>query len=181
MKYKPPPPPKGSSVVDLNKHVAEGNGLYSPEVKGKKRGGPLHWSLDELIEYRQNGTRPHHIPDPVMLEQLGAMGVSLANAMGLFGVLPEHSTARKDCVDAWNVGRSRVGARVRASLLNDALENDNITAKIHLDKVFSGEKAGDTNIQVNVNTDTNLSEVSTEDLLNVTFTSSDDKKDDTDI
>ena len=150
--------------------------FYSPEGKGKKKFGLLDWSLDELIAYRQNGTPPMRIPDPDLLYKLGSIGVSMKNCCDIFNVSQDKFYQNMDWVENWNRGRAECGAQIRASIVEDALEKDNLMAKIYIDKIIGGDKENATAlIQVNVNGE--LAQVSTEDLLNVSFEESNGDKD----
>lgn len=142
---------------------------YLPETKGRKKFGPLDWSLDELIEYRQNGTPPARIPDAEVLYKLGAIGVSMANAADLFGISKEKFSSNADWLANWQRGRAECGSRIRASIVEDALEKDNLMAKIYIDKLIGGDKESATAlVQVNIGNQ-ELSQVSTDDLLEVAF------------
>lgn len=44
-----------------------------------------------------------------------------------------------ELLDAFNKGRASIGARVRTSIIDDALNNGSLPAKIHLDKIFGGD------------------------------------------
>jgi len=141
---------------------------YLPDTKGRKKFGPLDWSLDELIAYRENGTPPARIPDANILYKLGSIGVSMQNAADLFGISREKFSSNLDWLENWQRGRAECGAQIRASIVEDALEKDNLMAKIYIDKILGGDKESPTAlIQVNVNSE--LGQVSTDDLLNVVF------------
>lgn len=149
--------------------VTANNGTsYKPETKGRKKVGLLDWSLDDLIAYKHNGTPPARIPDAEILYKLGTIGVTLTQTADLFGISVDKFTSNTDWHDNWKRGRAECGSRIRASIVEDALEKDMLMAKIYLDKTMSGDKEGPTAlIQVNVNTE--LGQVSTDDLLNVVF------------
>lgn len=151
--------------------------FYKPETKGRKKSGLLDWSLDELIEYKHNGTPPARIPDPMILYKLGSIGVSMANAAALFGISKEKFSSNADWLENWQKGRAECGSLIRASIVEDALEKDNLMAKIYIDKMIGGDKVGDTAmVQVNVNTG-GLEGVSTEDLIEVAFKDDQDNPD----
>ena len=162
---KEPKPPK---VKDLTLNPQANNGtFYKPETKGRYKKGPLDWSLDELIQYRQNGTPPARIPDAEILYKLGKCGVSLSNACEIFGISKEKFSSNMDWYENWARGRAECGAQIRASIVEDALEKDILNAKIYIDKIIGGDQVTD-KLQVNV-TNTQLENVSTEDLLEVMF------------
>jgi hypothetical protein len=145
-----------------------------PDVKGRKKYGPLDWSLDDLIRYRYNGTPPARIPDADLVYKMGSIGVSLSNVAAIFDLSLEKFSSNQDWYESWARGRAECGAKVRASIVDDALEKDILMAKIHLDKVLSGDKIGDnTYVQVNVSNN-NLDQVSTDELLNVAFKEKDE-------
>jgi len=170
-KPNPEPKPLGNPAL-----VAGGAGSYPPTTKGKKRTGPLDWSLDELIAYRENGRPPMRIPDPDILYKLGTIGVSMKNACDLFGVSMDKFCSNLDWLENWQRGRAECGAQIRASIVEDALEKDNLMAKIYIDKMIGGDKESPTAlIQVNVNSE--LGQVSTDDLLNVVFEEKDGNED----
>lgn len=171
-RYKAPPrDPNAVPVVTGNKGT-----FYKPETKGRKKSGILDWSLDELIEYKHNGKPPARIPDPEILYKLGRCGVSMANAADIFGISREKFSSNEDWLLNWQRGRAECGALIRASIVEDALDKDILMAKIYVDKIMGGDKENATTlVQVNVNT--GLGEVSTEDLLNVVFEEKNDNKD----
>lgn len=155
--------------------IQPGGAIYKPEVKGAKRFGKLDWTLDELIAYKNNGTPPARIPDADLLYKLGSIGVSLANAADLFEISQDKFCSNPDWITNWQRGRAECGSRIRASIVDDALEKDNLMAKIYIDKILGGDKQEQTMVQVNVNTN-NLKEISTDDLLEVAFKNQDDNE-----
>lgn len=149
---------------------------YSPEVKGRFVRGPLDWSLDELIEYKEKGGAPMRIPDKEMLFKLGKMGVSLANAAVLFNISQEKFCSNLDWYENWERGRAACGAQIRASIVEDALEKDVLNAKIYIDKILGGDKVVET-VQVDVR-NAELLDINTEDLLQVMFKTNEPKRED---
>jgi hypothetical protein len=145
-----------------------------PETKGafRYKRGVLDWTVDELILYKQDGNKPKRIPDQEILTKCGMMGISRINTCQLFNIDPRKFDENPEWREAWEKGRGEVGTRIRASLVNDAIQNDNLTAKIYLDKQLSGEQTETAKVVVNVNT--KLEGVSTEELLNITFNEIDD-------
>lgn len=164
------PGPKPGTPVPVGVHANNGS-HYKPETKGRKKYGPLDWSLDELIAYRQNGTPPARIPDKEMLYKLGSYGVTMMNCCDLFGISQDKFTGNLDWIENWQRGKAGLASRVRASIVEDALDKDILMAKIHLDKQLSGDNARPL-VQVNVNSQ--LSEVRTEDLLSVVVQSNEE-------
>ena len=165
-RYKKPipePKPLGNPAL-----VAGGKGSYPPETKGKFKRGALDWTLDDLIAYRENGRPPVRIPDAEILYKFGRSGVSVNNTCDIFGISRDKFYSNLDWIENYNKGKAEIGAQIRASIVEDALEKDNLMAKIYLDKLISGDKESPTAlIQVNVNSE--LGQVSTDDLLNVVF------------
>lgn len=162
------PGPKPGTLEVNKESYANNGGYYKPETKGRRRVGVLDWSIDELIAYKNNGTPPVRIPDAQILYKLGTIGVTMTQTADLFGISVDKFTQNTDWYDNWKRGRSECGSRIRASIVKDALENDMLMAKIYLDKTMSGDKDNNAPmIQVNINTE--LGQVSTEELLNVAF------------
>jgi len=169
-RYKRPDSKRGEHLE------AGGTGSYPPDTKGKKKFGLLDWSLDDLIEYKNNGRPPMRIPDADLLYKLGRAGVSMKNCCDIFGISQDKFYNNMDWVDNWNRGRAEIGSKIRASIVADALEENNLMAKIYLDKIMGGDKESPTAlIQVNVNSE--LGQVSTDDLLNVVFEEKDGNED----
>ena len=153
--------------------MADGKGSYPPETKGKFKRGALDWTLDDLIAYRENGRPPVRIPDADLLYKFGRSGVSVNNTCDIFGISRDKFYSNLDWIENYNKGKAEIGAQIRASIVEDALEKDNLMAKIYLDKLISGDKESPTAlIQVNVNSE--LGQVSTDDLLNVVFEEKDE-------
>ena len=124
-----------------NKALVKGGGnpYYPPETKGRFVRGPLDWSLDELIEYRKAGGQPMRIPDKDILYNLGAMGVSMENAAKLFDISREKFSSNLDWLENWQKGRSECSARIRARIVEQALEENVLNAMIYLDKLMGGD------------------------------------------
>lgn len=99
------------------------------------------------------------------IELMAEHGLTLKVIASLHGKLCTDISGDPVLMAAYEKGRSNIAARIRASLLNDALNKDLPYAKLHLDKVLNKE---DTAQNVNLNiTQTPLENVSTEELLNL--------------
>jgi hypothetical protein len=114
-------------------------------------------------------------PSTEMIENLAASGISLKNICGIIGKNFSYFSDNPTMKEAFDRGRATVGSRVRARLLDAALEENSMQAAMYLDKIYGGDTVAS---EVNVNvTSTPLENVSTEDLLNVAFTVKDDETD----
>jgi len=114
-------------------------------------------------------------PSPEMIENLAASGISLKNICGIIGKNFSYFSEHPEMKEAFDRGRATVGSKVRARLLDAALEENSMQAAMYLDRIYSGDTVAS---EVNVNvTSTPLENVSTEDLLNVAFTVKDDETD----
>jgi hypothetical protein len=155
-------PPK--KLVGRAKAIVENQGkMYSPEKKGRMVRGPLDWSLDDLIAYKQNGTAPMRIPDPDLLYKLGTMGVSMNNAAELFDISREKFSSNLDWLENWQKGRAECAARVRAKIVEQALDENVLNAMIYLDKIMGGDQVIE-QVQVDVR-NTQLTAYDTDALL----------------
>jgi hypothetical protein len=150
-----------------------GGPIWKPETTGRKKRGPLEWSLDELIAYRQSGVSPARIPDADLLFKLGSIGVSLANISKLFNIDETKITDNLDWHDNWARGRAECGSRIRAKIVEQALDENVLNAMIYLDKILGGDQVSD-RVEVSVTT-TELTPVKTEDLLEVMYNINDRK------
>ena len=149
-----------------------GGRIWKPETTGRQKRGPLDWSLDELIAYRQSGVSPARIPDADLLFKLGSIGVSLSNVAKLFNIDETKITDNLDWYENWSRGRAECGSRIRAKIVEQALEGDVLNAMIYLDKILGGDQVTD-QVQINV-TNTELQPVKTEDLLEVMYKQQDE-------
>lgn len=104
---------------------------------------------------------PEHVHD------LAASGLSMKAIAHLMH--KDHAFISKDPIlqNAYNQGRALIGAKVRASIVSDALEKDNLTAKLHLDKVLNNE-AQVQQVEISVKNDT-LNDVPTEQLIDIMY------------
>lgn len=158
-----------ADAPDVKKTIkkwAEKKTFHSPETMGKiKKDNIFHWSVDELIEYKSTGVRPALVLDDNYLFQLGRCGVSLENIAHLFCLdmttIANHPT--------WTVshreGRAQAGARVRALILEQALEG-NLTAMLYIDKQIGGDTNNTPQVQINVSTQP-LKGADTDNLLEI--------------
>tara|TARA_R110000868_G_scaffold6114_3_gene35317 strand:+ start:133 stop:684 length:552 start_codon:yes stop_codon:yes gene_type:complete len=168
---KDPIPPKKSRRGEnlKGKDKSDGTNVYPPETKGKFTRGPLDWSLDELIEYRSNGTAPKRIPDAEMLRKMGAAGLPMETVCDLFQVSRDKFCSNLDWYDNWKLGKAEIGARNRAMIVAQALEQNVLNAQIYIDKIFMPDSGTNSTVQVTVTNSEQLKPVSTEDLLEVMF------------
>ena len=166
-KLKKPQKPNGASVKP-------GQQLTKPDTKGRQKRGPLDWSLDELIAYRAYGGPPARIPDKEVLYKLGSMGVSLRNCADLFDISQEKFCSNLDWLENWQKGRSECASRVRAKIVEQALDENVLNAMIYLDKIMGGDSVVE-QVQVNVRNET-LKEVNTDDLLEIMYKQTDKDK-----
>jgi hypothetical protein len=140
---------------------------WPPAKKGAKKRGPLDWSLDELIEYKAAGGQPMRIPNKEMLFALGRMGVTISNAAELFDISESKFMQNLDWLENWQKGSAECKARIRASIVDDALHKDILNAKLYLDKIWATDKVRD---EVNVNVrSSELNEIDTSNLLEVLY------------
>jgi hypothetical protein len=131
-----------------------------PETTGAmKRDNPFHWSLDELIEYKQTGVRPKMVLDDRIIFTMARAGVSIANICQIFSVSQESFCNNDAFLSAHREGRAQIGAKNRALIVEQAL-NGSLQAQIYLDKMLGGD----------INTDTVNINVSTRPLENVDTT-----------
>jgi hypothetical protein len=156
---------KTKRSVPHDPRFADPTPTIRPETKGRMKRGPLDWSLDELIEYRQNGHQPARIPDKDLLYKLGSMGVSLANAAKLFDISQEKFINNLDWHDSWSAGRAECSSRIRAKIVEQALDENVLNAMIYLDKIMGGDNVVE-QVQVEVR-NTQLANYNTIDLLDV--------------
>jgi hypothetical protein len=106
-------------------------------------------------------------PSTEMVENLAASGISLKNICGILGKNFSYFSDNPDMKEAFDRGRATVGSRVRARLLDAALEENSMQAAIYLDKIYGGDTVAS---EVNVNVSTvNLDEIPTETLLDVLY------------
>ena len=68
---------------------------------------------------------------------------------------------------AFDAGKANIGSRIRAKLVDQALDKDNLTAMIHLDKALNSETQVQ-QIELSVKNDI-LKDVPTEDLIDIMY------------
>lgn len=109
------------------------------------------------------------------IEFLASKGVSANVICGLFQKSKTYIYDNPEMLEAFNRGRSNVASRIRAKIVDEALENNSMQAAIYLDKVMGGDTTTE-NVNVTVSQQP-LKDISTEDLLSVTFKESNGNKD----
>jgi len=175
--YTPPTPvvkkkkrtkPGGNNPSGLAKPKA---GLDDPEVVGRmRRPHPFHMSVNELIEYKATGLKPAMVIDEDIVFRLAQIGVSLENTAAVCGVGMTFLTEHKNYHDAWKLGRAEVAARISASLVEDALVNDVLNAKIYLDKTMNaGEATQSVQIEHSLKPVNPLEAIPTKNLLDIMY------------
>jgi len=106
---------------------------------------------------------PRQAVTPEMVETMAYEGLSSSVICGILGVQYSYITDRPELLAAFAKGRSTIGSKIRASLIEDALENNLLPAKIYLDKIYGGD-VEQKNIAVTV-TQPPLENIPTEQLL----------------
>jgi hypothetical protein len=174
--YEPPKPkkkrvkPGGNNPSGLAKPKVM-NGQMDAEIIGNsRRPHPWHMSVNELLEYKASGLRPALIINEDIVFKLAQIGVSLENTAEICGVGMTFFTEHKNYHNAWKLGRAEVGAKIRASLVEDALVKDVLNAKIYLDKTMNaGEAVQSISVEHSVKQANPLENVPTQALLNVLY------------
>ena len=102
------------------------------------------------------------------VETLAAAGVSAHNVCKMFRKSFSYLNENPHLLEAFHQGRATLGSRIRTTLVDAAIENNNIQSAIYLDKILSGDTVvSEVNITVG---QSQLSTVSDEDLMKVAFT-----------
>ena len=102
-----------------------------------------------------------------LVETMGASGISMKNACSLLHKKFNWLTENPTMLAAFERGRANLGSKVRGTLVEAALENNNIQSAIYLDKILTGDTvASEVNLTVSTS---QLSTVSDDDLLAVAF------------
>ena len=102
------------------------------------------------------------------VETLATAGVSVHNVCKMFRKSFSYLNENPHLLEAFNKGRATLGSRIRTTLVDAAIENNNIQSAIYLDKILSGDTVvSEVNITVG---QSQLSTVSDEDLMKVAFT-----------
>ncbi len=108
---------------------------------------------------------------PERVEDLASFGVSNKHICSLHSKPYNFINDDRELREAFDRGRARVGTKIRTKIVEQALEQDNLTAMIHLDKIYSNE--GQTQqVEVSVKNDY-LDAVPTETLLEIMYKESD--------
>jgi hypothetical protein len=76
---------------------------------------------------------------PTNVEKLASHGLGIKVIASLYGEVSTDITQDPILMLAYEKGRSNIASQVRASIIDDALNKDSLTAKLHLDKVFNKE------------------------------------------
>jgi len=77
--------------------------------------------------------------EPAKVEQLAAEGLSKKVICNLFSCAEHTITDNQELLAAFEKGRAQIGQRIRKALLDDALLNDSMPAKLYLDKIYGGD------------------------------------------
>ena len=102
---------------------------------------------------------------PAVVETLASHGLGMKVIAAMYGGLSMTISQDPIMLAAFEKGRANIASRVRASLVDDALNNDMPYAKMHLDKVLNKE---DHVQQIDLNVTQNpLETVSDEQLLEI--------------
>jgi len=102
-------------------------------------------------------------------------GLSHVSICRLYKMAEDTITQDPTLLYEFNRGRAQVGTKVRTAIIDNALDKDNLTAQIYLDKIYNKE---DNVQQIDVTvTSKPLETINTEDLLNITFTDDSDGHD----
>lgn len=143
------------------------------ETRVQNGSAPASKNLQVILDNLK--TKPQLECTAENIEFLASKGVSANNICGLFQKSKTYIYENPEMLDAFNRGRSNVASRVRAKIVDAALEENSMQAAIYLDKVMGGDTTTE-NVNLTI-TQQPLKDISTEDLLNVTFT---EHADDTD-
>lgn len=111
--------------------------------------------------------------DARRVEELASYGVPARNICALFGKEFMAINNDPELWAAFNKGRAGIGAKVRASIVDQALEKESLTAMIHLDKVFNNDQQAQ-QVELSVKNDI-LNDVPTEDLINIMYNKAQDE------
>ena len=102
------------------------------------------------------------------VETLASAGVSVHNICKMFRKSFGYLNENPHLLEAFHQGRATLGSRIRTTLVDAAIENNNIQSAIYLDKILSGDTVvSEVNITVGPS---QLSTVSDEELMKVAFT-----------
>lgn len=112
---------------------------------------------------------------PKLIEELAKQGLSSTTICHLYNARSSHINDNPDLREAFDKGRSEIASRIRSSLISDALEKDNLQAKLYLDKIYGGDTEVK-KLEVSV-ANRPLKDVSTGALLEIEFTVPDEDED----
>lgn len=102
---------------------------------------------------------------PESVEKLASHGIGAKAIASIFGEISTAVTQDPKMMAAYEKGRSNIGSIIRASIIDEALNKDSLTAKLHLDKVFNkDDHSQDINLSV---TQSPLEKVSDAALLEI--------------
>jgi len=82
---------------------------------------------------------PRKAATPDVVESMSSEGLSKKVICGLLGIGEYYIDERPELLDAFNKGRSEIGSKIRIKLIEDALLNDSMPAKLYLDKIYGGD------------------------------------------
>ncbi len=89
------------------------------------------------IEKPQLGGRS--LVTPEIIEQLATNGLSKKQIKGLLKIGSNAIDEVPEFLEAFQLGRSKIGSQIRAKIIDQALEGDNLQAQIYLDKLIGGD------------------------------------------
>lgn len=111
----------------------------SAPTKGYATRSIMHWSIDELVEYKASGKKPQTILDPDKIYLLAKNGLSIPNIGKIFDLSKTQFHKDEAYMSAYNRGVAELGAMVRARMVDEALDQGNFQALMYLDKKFGGD------------------------------------------
>lgn len=122
-------------------------------------------TLNNLNVIQQEIVAPQELLTPKIVETLAEQGLSRPVIAGLYrcAVGTIYNTPELD--EAFLKGRGTIAKKLRTQLVEDALYNDSMPAKLYLDKIMGGD-VEQKSLAVTV-TQTPLENVSTEKLLEI--------------
>lgn len=121
-------------------------------------------SIISLLDSLHENTVKHGLKaTPEEVEHLAKSGVSVKNICSLYQKGFEYLTENPELKSAFDRGRAHVASRIRAKLIDAALEEDSMQAAIYLDKLMGGDTE-QTTVNLNVS-QRPLDSANTEQLL----------------
>jgi hypothetical protein len=120
----------------------------------------------------QELTNQHHLVlQPRVIYDLAVLGLSQQSICRLYKMGDHTIEDNPELLYEYNRGRAKVGTKVRSAIMDNALEKDNLTAQIYLDKIYNKE---DNVQQIDVTvTAKPLENISTEQLLSINLDDND--------